>query len=200
MKLSVPHPPFTSHRPCGLRTTQLAAFPARQPCRKGLLSLPPTCALTLILLAGQGFCAEPRRERAELPSFDFKSLPEAAEWYSVNVVSLTPGLDGLVIRIANEEPHLIGPVREFPANQPLCLHLRLKSERGGKAQVFYFQNEPKEADSVRFEVPAGQWYEAVVALPPLAGLWRLRLDPPGGIGRCVLDHLWFEVSVQAPGA
>jgi len=153
----------------------------------------------MTLISGCGSIAEARPERAELPSFDFKVISEGALWYSVHVMSLTPGPEGLVIQIANEDPQLFGPECEFPANQPLWLHLRLRSEQGGDCQVFYFQDEPpREEESVHFQAPAGQWYEVVVALPPLTGRWRLRLDPPGDHGLCILDRLWLEERLESP--
>jgi hypothetical protein len=168
---------------------------ASRPCNA---LLPTVCAIvgiaTLLFVAVVE--VDGQANKVALPSFDFKTISDAASWYSIHVASLRPTAQGLVIQIAGEDPLLMGPAREFSNDQPLELHLRLKSDQGGEGQVFYFRTEPPQADqSVRFEVPRGEWYEAVAPLPALTGRWRLRLDPPGNSGLCVLDRLWFEESL-----
>ena len=139
--------------------------------------------------------------RSAFPDFDFKTIPDAASWSAAHdVASLTPTPDGLRVQINGGDPYLFGPARDFPANKLLWLHLRLKSDEGGGAQVFYFTNYPTEANSVKFYVPPGQWYEATVPMIALGPGWQLRIDPPGSGGACLLDRLWFEerVLLQPP--
>jgi hypothetical protein len=84
----------------------------------------------------------------------------------------------------------------------LWLKLRLKSDEGGICQVFYFMEGQgaTEADSIRFAVPAGEWFEARARLPALGPRYRLRIDPPGTGGVCLISSLHFErrVEIAAP--
>lgn len=140
-------------------------------------------------------------ERTALPDFDFTVIPDATEWVAQHdIASLTPTTDGLVVRISGSDPYFMGPSRDYPTDTPLWLHLRMKSEQGGMAQVFYFTNGPSEENSVRFFVPAGDWTESKVRLPSLGAGYRLRIDPPGGGGTCTLASLRFEPRVifQSP--
>jgi len=139
--------------------------------------------------------------RGDYPDFDFKTLPDAASWSSAHdIASLQTTSTGLIVNISGGDPYLYGPTRNYPTNQLLWLHLRLKSDQGGGAQVFYFTNGPTEANSIKFFVPPGVWYEAVAPMPALGPGWQLRIDPPGSGGFCALDRLWFEprVLLQAP--
>ncbi len=85
---------------------------------------------------------------------------------------------------------------------PLLLKIRLKSSEGGSFQVFYFgsgQNS-SEKHSVRFAVRRGDWQEQSVALPPLSPRFRLRLDPPGERGVCLIESIRFtpQLTIAAP--
>jgi hypothetical protein len=139
--------------------------------------------------------------RTEFPEFDFHTVPDATSWSPAHdISSLTPTTNGLLVQTTGGDPYLTGPARDYPAAKLLWLHLRLKSDQGGTGQVFYYTNYPTEANSVKFFVPAGDWYEAEVAMPALGGAWQLRIDPPGSGGTCLLDRLWFEerTLLQAP--
>jgi hypothetical protein len=54
-------------------------------------------------------------------------------------------------------------MKNCSADSLLWLRIRLWSERGGTAQVFYFTDTPTEPHSVRFDVPAGVWHDVIVA-------------------------------------
>jgi hypothetical protein len=137
--------------------------------------------------------------RTAFPDFDFATVPDATAWGPTHdIAQLVPESDGLRVHISSGDPYLHGPSRDYPAGKPLWLHLRLKSDQGGGAQVFYFTSNPTEDNSVRFTVPAGVWYEAQVPLPALDAGWRLRIDPPGDGGTCLLSRLWFEERVIYP--
>ncbi len=130
--------------------------------------------------------------RSAFPEFDFRTLPDAASWNpDHDIASLTPAAEGLRIQIAGRDPYMSGPPRDYPADRLLWLHLRLKSETGGSAQVFYFADHPTEAASVKFFVPPGDWQEVRVPMPSLGAGWHLRFDPPGDNGVCVVERLWF---------
>jgi hypothetical protein len=133
--------------------------------------------------------------RAALPGFDFTDAQSAADWVPEHdIAGRTVTADGLNLTIGGGDPYLFGPARDYPTGTPLWLRLRLKSDQGGLGQVFYFpaNRGATEADSVRFSVPGGDWVEAKIRLPALGAGYRLRIDPPGNGGGCVLARLGFE--------
>lgn len=155
-----------------------------QRCRRWLAA-----AVVLVCVAGWA-------NGQGLPAFDFAKSPDAQGWqpaHDVAHVQATP--EGLDIEISGSDPYLHGPPRDYPAGQPLWLHIRLKSRQAGMGQVFYFsaQKSANETDSVRFPVRGGQWDELRMPLPPLGKAYRLRLDPPGGSGnRVIVGSLTIE--------
>ncbi|HEX5244878.1 MAG TPA: hypothetical protein VFW23_16595, partial [Tepidisphaeraceae bacterium] len=78
----------------------------------------------------------------------------------------------MIVTINGEDPYLIGPPRDYPANVPLRVMIRLKSEAGGSAQLFYFSRGATEEASVRFDVPARKWVESKLDLPAMGKNWR----------------------------
>lgn len=127
-----------------------------------------------------------------LPSFDFTKAPMIADWIAVHDVTLKAGPEGLVAAITGSDPYFHGPARDFPADQPLWLNIRIKSDRGGNAQIFFFERGATEDKSVHFFVPAGGWKDLRVPFPPLGSKTRLRIDPPGTSGECVIARMRFE--------
>ncbi|HEY5915125.1 MAG TPA: hypothetical protein VJA21_31415 [Verrucomicrobiae bacterium] len=139
--------------------------------------------------------------RSVFPEFDFRTIPDATSWSADHDIGgLTPMTNGLLIQITGGDPYMGGPARDYPPNTLLWLHLRLKSDQGGGAQVFYYTDYPTEANSVKFFVPPGVWHEAVVPMAALGPGWHLRIDPPGSGGTCLLERLWFteRALLQAP--
>jgi len=137
--------------------------------------------------------------RSEYPDFDLSTVPDATSWVAQHdISSLTPTSDGLLITISGSDPYMAGPARDYPAGKLLWMHVRLKSDQAGTAQVFYYQSGPTEANSVRFYVPGGVWYDTMVPVPALGTGWRLRFDPPGTSGTCTLARMWFEERVAYP--
>jgi hypothetical protein len=132
-------------------------------------------------------------DRAELPLFDFTTVEGALGWQVAHDIErLQPTAEGLVVHISGADPYFHGPPRNYPQGKQLWLHVRLKSSQGGTAQVFYFNDAPSESKSVRFTVPEGDWHEAVTPIPLLGSNCRLRIDPPGTQGTCVISRIWFE--------
>ncbi|HAK95504.1 MAG TPA: hypothetical protein DCM87_10980 [Planctomycetes bacterium] len=128
-----------------------------------------------------------------LPAFDLTSAAGCEGWEGLHDVGpLERTAEGLAIPITGGDPYIAGPARDYPRGVPLWLVVRLKSELGGTAQVFHFTAGPREEASVRFAVPAGEWHEARVRLPALESHTRLRFDPPGSGGTCVLASVRFE--------
>lgn len=144
--------------------------------------------LLLWLVAAEAFVAGADDSRT-FATFDFKRSETVALWRAAHDVSAAAGAEGMTLRISGEDPYLHGPPMALPAGQPLWLDVRLKSDQGGAAQVFYFQTNATEVQSVRFAIPAGVWFDARAPLPPLGPGWRLRLDPPGQGGLCRVDRL-----------
>ncbi len=142
--------------------------------------------------------------RGPLPDFDFSVVPDTKEWQAAHdIAGLQPDPDGLHVAIGGGDPYLFGPARDYPADTLLWLRLRLRSDQSGTCQVFYFPQNggPSEAQSVRFAIQGGDWVEAKVQVPALGSGYRLRIDPPGSGGGCVLGRLWFEARTQfAPPA
>lgn len=137
--------------------------------------------------------------RVGLPDFDFATVPDVGEWSAAHhISSLGPTLEGLNVQISGGDPYLFGPSRNYPTDTLLWLNLRLFSEQGGSCQVFYFTTGPTEEQSVRFFVPAGTWHHARVPVPALGANVRLRIDPPGSGGICLLGRLWFEERILLP--
>jgi hypothetical protein len=131
-----------------------------------------------------------------LPAFEFTTAEGVRGWTATHDVSRLEGSpEGLLIRISGGDPYITGPRVDFPVGQRLWMRLRIRSDRGGEAQLFYFRTGATETDSVRFPVPAGVWYEALLPLPALGPGFRLRFDPPGTGGTALLAWMRFEARV-----
>jgi hypothetical protein len=155
------------------------------------------CWLRAAALGAFTLLAPPPARATALPAFDFTQAADCAAWTpDHDIARAAPTAGGLRVEITGNDPYLHGPARDFPANTPLWLLLKLNSEQGGMAQVFYFRDQATEEKSVRFDVPAGRWFEAKVRLPALGPGWHLRIDPPGDHGTCVLAALSFAERVQ----
>ena len=128
-----------------------------------------------------------------LPTFDFTNQSVVKEWIAVHdLAPLRTISEGLAATITGSDPYMHGPTRDYPAGQPLWINVRIKSDAGGNAQLFYFQTGPSEAKSVHFFVSAGAWNDLRVPLPPLGPKTRLRFDPPGASGDCIIARISFE--------
>jgi len=156
----------------------------------------PTSRIAAALLVGAVTCLlVAPADAADLAAFDLTRPEVAAQWKPLHGVGpLKPTAKGLAIRITGRDPYLASPPMDLPAGADLWLHLRLWSETGGSAQVFYYkQGGPiTEKQSVRFPAAAGTWTERRVAVKGFGPTTRFRLDPPGGSGRAILA--WVRVS------
>lgn len=140
------------------------------------IGLIPLCCIIL-----SAVCA------AEDVTFDLTRPEQAGQWKATHHISrIDASAEGAVIHIAGNDPYLTGPARDFPDGQPLWLEIKLRSDESGGLQVFYFQRVAEELHSVRRHVRAGQWETIRIAMPALGKGYRLRIDPPGGLGRCTL--------------
>lgn len=160
-----------------------------------------SCRLLKAAAAGGGFLAAavaPLNAQA-LPHFDFTRPEPVREWQAAHAISgIAADADGMVITLAGDDPYCCGPPRDFPADLPLWMTVRLRSDTEGSAQVFFYRDTPREQDSVRFHVPANAWVEKRVPLPPLGAATRLRFDPPGAGGKVTLASLRFDPRVLLP--
>ncbi|HWQ91649.1 MAG TPA: hypothetical protein VN673_08255 [Clostridia bacterium] len=167
------------------------ACPASQSVPRSSRVLAGLCLLSLVLTVSAS--------AQTFPSFDFTQPAGGAAWAPTHHIgSLFTSSTGLVITISGDDPYLTGPGRDYPSGRLLWLHVLLKSDQAGTGQVFYYQSGPTEENSVRFQVPADAWHEAVVKVPALGTDWKLRFDPPGTGGRCILARVWFEERVTYP--
>lgn len=154
---------------------------------------PLLASLFTLLLLCAGAMAQ------ELPSFDFTKAPEVARWQADNhIAGLTSEAEGMRIAISGGDPFLHGPTCDYPVGVPLWINVRVRSDEAGTGQIFFFTatRGTNEADSVRFSVPtADEWTEARVPMPALGPGTRLRLDPPGTSGTCLVAAISFEPRV-----
>jgi hypothetical protein len=128
-----------------------------------------------------------------LPIFEFKDAKAAGEWKgSGDVAELKVTEEGLEIVAKGPDPFIMGPARDYPANQLLSLRMRIKSEEGGELQVFYYTRGASEQDSVKVDVIPGDWQDVQILLPALGKGYRLRIDPPGHRGTTTLARMAFE--------
>jgi hypothetical protein len=125
--------------------------------------------------------------------FDFTHSSAMEGWIATHdLAPLKFTAAGMEATITGVDPYLQGPARNYPAGEPLWMNVRIKSECGGNAQVFFFQNGPTEDKSVHFFVPSGDWRDLRVPFPPLGPKTRLRIDPPGSSGVCTIARIKFE--------
>ncbi|MFM7205171.1 MAG: hypothetical protein ACKO4T_00665 [Planctomycetaceae bacterium] len=135
----------------------------------------------------------------DLPGFDFTRPGAVAEWQPAHDVSgLEAGADGMVIGIDGGDPFIIGPPRDYPADLPVRMTLRIRPAVDGHAQVFFFRDHAGEDRSVALSVRGGMRNDVQALLPPLGPATRLRIDPPGRSGAAVVTRLGFEPAASLP--
>jgi hypothetical protein len=113
----------------------------------------------------------------------------------------TVAAGAMTLRATGPDPFITGPAMRVSANKHSALALRMRSRRGGSAQLFWTrsgQPHTSEEMSQRFDVPAADdWQVVRVRLGDhrewTGTITRLRLDPPGGADDVVaIDHLRLE--------
>jgi hypothetical protein len=131
--------------------------------------------------------------------FDLTKAAAAAAWQvGAHDCRFRSTADGLAVTITGSDPYFSGPLLGVPTNQPLRLVLRLRSEAGGVAQVFAHSPASGHDLLADFSVPRGQWKQVRLDLPALSPAHRLRLDPPGETGVCVVATIRFEAREEIP--
>ena len=137
----------------------------------------------------------------DLPAFDLTNPADRAAWQPTHGIAELNGTpEGLQIVIGGDDPYTVGPTVQFPVDTPLWLHIKLKSDVGGRGQLFFAMPNFSAENAVSFDAPAGKWAEAAAPLPSLGPQATLRIDPPGIEGNCVIAGLWFtaRVNLAAP--
>ncbi|MEA3368566.1 MAG: hypothetical protein U9R68_10700, partial [Planctomycetota bacterium] len=157
--------------------------------------------LVCLALVGVVLCLAGRPSAAAEPlaAFDFTRPEVVRQWKPVvDVGRMSATGEGMRLAITGPDPHVVGPAVDLPAAVPLWAHVRVRAERAGSWQIFYFGagKAPAEDRSVRFSVPGGRWTERRVPLPALGPKTRFRLDPPGSAGSATIA--WVRLERRVP--
>lgn len=129
-----------------------------------------------------------------LPALDFCRPDEARLWANPHELTVTSdGTNGLCLQVTGSDPYFFRSPLAFTGESPLWLKVRMRSSTAGWGQLFWFQSNASEAESVRFLVPSTEWFEARVPIPALQGSFSLRFDCPGSTGDTTrIQRIWFE--------
>jgi hypothetical protein len=140
---------------------------------------PPHNAITLLF----ALLLAPPASAAPLPAFDFRNADTVAQWEPAHdVAAVRPSPEGMEVAASGDDPFLVGPAVELPEGTPLALELKVRSERGGEVEVFYFTDHARAGQSVSARVAPGVWEELRLPLPPLGRRVTFRIDPPATKG------------------
>lgn len=155
-----------------------------------LLPLPLLLALALTGPSARG---------AVILDHDFTQPDIARAWqHQAHHATFRQVPEGMEVIITDHDPYFYGPVLGLTGSQPLRLTLRFRSETGGAGQIFALCPQTGHEVVADFHGPRGQWRTAVLDLPALQSGCRLRIDPPGTSGRCVLASLRLETRHDFP--
>ncbi len=153
----------------------------------------------MLLVAGALLCVScVLHSDPQLPEFDFARPETVSQWQATHhIARISHSEEGMVIEISGYDPYAHGPVRDYPADLPLWLEIRLKSEQPGMLQIFYSAQGQgsSEERSVRRYVNTTDWVTLKMPVPPLGPRSWLRIDPPGTSGRCVIASIRFSPRV-----
>jgi len=154
---------------------------------KKIIELLGLIAIILVQLPGHALWG---KEKVEI---DFRQPDEIAKWIPVHhVKQLQKVADGMEISISGDDPYIHGPALNLKAKGPWLMKIRVRSETSGLAQIFYFDRNTTEENSVRFPVNKGELQEVIVPLPSLPSPVRFRFDPPGTSGKVLLQAISLE--------
>lgn len=147
------------------------------------------CVLSLSATA----CAQQKPAAVRLDFTDARVVSSWQPTHDVSRIEATPA--GMRIHISGSDPYIHGPAIDPPQGTALWIRLRLYSDESGMLQVFYFKTHTSEENSRRVAVPAKEWVEVSMPAPPMEPQTRLRIDPPGVSGTCVIA--WLEVAPRS---
>ncbi|VTS02707.1 hypothetical protein : Uncharacterized protein OS=Chthonomonas calidirosea (strain DSM 23976 / ICMP 18418 / T49) GN=CCALI_02122 PE=4 SV=1 [Tuwongella immobilis] len=147
-----------------------------------------------------GVCFWPQLVHAQaLPRLDFSKIAEFHEWGFVHEIgNRNRESDGMHVTLRGLDPYLIRKPLNFPPNVPLLVRMRVKSESGGMAQIFFgVGGVIREELSARIPLAAGNTWQNVHAIvPPLGPNTLLRIDPPGNAGEFAIASMEFEPRLE----
>src|SRR5688572_15102955 len=127
-----------------------------------------------------------RASAADAPAiatFDFRDAVTVDRWRAANDVGVVRATaEGMEVVASGDDPFLEGPSVELPAGEALALELKVRSERGGEVEVFYFTEHARAGQSVSARVAPGMWETLRLPLPPLGKRVKFRIDPPAKKG------------------
>ena len=101
----------------------------------------------------------------------------------------------MAVHLDGPDPYFSGPPRDYPPGVPLTHEDPRCGPRPGacsRSSTSGRARGPSRGSSVRVGVKKGAWQERTVFLPPLGPGFRLRLDPPGTRGVCLIESIRFE--------
>ncbi len=135
-----------------------------------------------------------------LPRLDFTQPPLSVTWQPGNAdttLQSTPA--GLQIDSRGGDPNFTLSPLDFPADVPLIVRVRVRSDSDGPLQIFYYPDGggATEAKSVHLQVRSGRWEDVFTSLPALGPHYRIRIDPPGKQGRTVISSVGFQTFDEA---
>jgi hypothetical protein len=136
---------------------------------------------------------------ATLPSFDFAKPEDRIGWSPTHhLEAITGSSEGMLLRSTGDDPYTIGPRRDFPADLPLQMTIRLFSQQSGTARVYYFARGANEKQSVRADVRGGAWTTIRLRLPALGPKCHIRFNPPADTGDCIVQSISFAEAKTLP--
>jgi hypothetical protein len=128
-----------------------------------------------------------------MPEFDFRDPDQVKQWAPTHdLAEVKWTAEGMLLRISGSDPYTMGPARDYPEGVTPRMTVRLRASESGTLEVFYFKRGPSQAQSVRAEVTGGVWTDVKLRLPALGAGYRLRIDPPGDRGECVVESIQFK--------
>ena len=148
--------------------------------------------LVLVLLAATISAA------ADLPAWEFDTAGDLEGWTANEQLRDLRVADGcLCAEVGNDDPILVGPLRPFATSVAQRVEIRMSSDTGGVAEIFWAPDTEgpyggfRPGRQVRFEVWGDGQFHAYALYPFWQGdpqIVRLRLDPPDG-ANIAIDHL-----------
>ncbi|HEY8750865.1 MAG TPA: hypothetical protein VIM11_22970 [Tepidisphaeraceae bacterium] len=134
-----------------------------------------------------------------MPEFDFRDAGQVKQWAPTHdLAGLEGTAEGMLLRISGGDPYTLGPARDYPEGVALRATVRLRATDSGTLEVFYFKRGPSQAQSVRAELKGGAWTDVKLRLPALGSGYRLRIDPPGDRGECIIESIRIEAANVIP--
>ena len=155
----------------------------------------PTWLLLLRHAASWGAVVLPILAADPVFEIDFTGGHPAPGWTATHdVAALEAHASGLTVPITGSDPFITSPPLTWHGRGEVRVELRLWSDSGGTAQLFWFHDTAGENQSIHFQIRSNAWTDVCLPLPPLRDGVRFRLDPPGTNGFARLA--WIRIREQ----